>query len=102
MLSTSWHGWAAQVSNVFAFGWWLTANTLCKAASIQKSSVPKFKDLLELLWHKSILLDTLDMLLCSLLDMNMHNIIHMLQAIQSNMRQESLTPPQVWVGVCFE
>ena len=59
MLSTSWHGW---VSNGFAFGWSLMANTLCKAAAIQKSLVPKFKDLLELLLHKSILLDTLDML----------------------------------------
>lgn len=61
MLSTSWHGWAAQVSNVFAFGWSLTANTLCKAAAIQVSSVPRFMDLLGLLWQ-SILLDTLDML----------------------------------------
>lgn len=34
--------------------------------------------------------------------MNMHIIIHMVQAVQSNMRQDSLTPPQVWVDVCFE
>lgn len=40
--------------------------------------------------------------LCCLLDMNMHIIIHMVQAVQSNMRQDSLTPPQVWVDVCFE
>jgi len=73
MLSTCWHdsnplwkrlwcGWAAQVSNVFAFGWFLTANTSCKAASIQKSAVFKFMDLLGLLWHKSVALDTLNML----------------------------------------
>jgi hypothetical protein len=48
-------GWAA-------FGWFLSANTSCKDDYIQKSAVFKFMDLLGLLWHKSVSLDTLNML----------------------------------------